>query len=213
MAGNRNPYKQDATGLNFQISDTPNFLFEAGYRVSPIDSNTVHSAGTSTGKSYSGDYKFGGVYNAGKFPDPAGHKTSGNYLIYGMASQALYRSDAGSNRGLDATFGFDWSPGDVARENEQITAGVKFNAPFPNRKRDRVACGLVYSKISDPFRQFGALLGGAPLGSEKAWEVNYSVQLTPYFFVEPTFQYYLDVGANRTLPNATVLGFRTKINF
>lgn len=213
MAGNRNPYKQDPTGFNFQISDTPNFLFEAGYRVSPIDDNTLHSAGSSTGKSYPGDYKFGGVYNAGKFPDPAGRKTNGNYLIYGMASQALYRSDAGSNRGLDATFGFDWSPGDVARENEQITAGVKFNAPFPDRKRDHVACGLVYSRISDPFRQFGTLLGGAPLGSEKAWEVNYSVQLTPYFFVEPTFQYYLDVGGNHHLPNATVLGFRTKVNF
>ena len=121
------------------------------------------------------------MYNGGKFSDPTGRLSSGNYLIYGMASQAVFRSDAGSNRGLDATFGFDWSPGDVARENSQITAGVRFNAPFPKRRTDRVACALVYSRISDPFRNFGTVLGAPPLGSEKAVELNYSLQVTPYF--------------------------------
>jgi hypothetical protein len=33
----------------------------------------------------------------GKFPDPAGNKSSGNYLIYGMASQAVFRSEVGSS--------------------------------------------------------------------------------------------------------------------
>jgi Carbohydrate-selective porin, OprB family len=31
MAANRNPYQQDPTGTNFQIRDTPDFLFETGY--------------------------------------------------------------------------------------------------------------------------------------------------------------------------------------
>src|SRR5258708_20626770 len=92
-----------------------------------------------------------------------------------MASQALYRPDAGSNRGLDATIGFDYSPGDVSRENVQITAGARINAPFARRPQDRIGIGFVYSKISDPFRNFGTLLGGAPLGSEKAFELNYSL--------------------------------------
>jgi porin len=130
-----------------------------------------------------------------------------------MASQAVFRSDAGSNRGLDATFGFDWSPGEVTRENSQITAGVRFNAPFPTRKSDRVACALVYSSISYSFRNFGTLLGSPPLGSEKAVELNYSLQVTPYFLLQPTFQYYINVGGNPTLSNAPVLGFRTKVTF
>jgi carbohydrate-selective porin OprB len=57
------------------------------------------------------------------------------------------------------------------------------------------------------------LLGGAPLGSEKAVELNYSLQVTPYWLVQPVFQYYVDVGGNAALPNAPVLGFRTKVNF
>ena len=67
-------------------------------------------------------------------------------------------------------------------------------------------CGFVYSKISDPFRDFGELLGGSPLGSEKAFGVNYSLQVTPYFPLQPTVQYYVHVGGNPTLSNAPVLG-------
>jgi porin len=212
MAGNRDPYKEDPTGFHFQIRDTPNFLFEAGYLVNQPDGRDGKSA-HSTAKPYPGEYKFGGIYNGGKFTDPAGRKSSGNYLIYGMASQALFRSEAGSNRGLDATLGFDWSPGDVSRENKQITAGVRFNAPFGHRAKDRIAAGFVYSKISDPFGNSGGLLGGPLLGSEKAFELNYSLQVTPYFLLQPTFQYYVNVGANPNLANAPVLGFRTKVTF
>jgi carbohydrate-selective porin OprB len=198
MAGNRNPYQQDPTGTNFAIRNSPNFLFETGYL---------------TGKTYPGEYKFGGVYNGGRFPNPGGLESSGNYLIYGMASQALYRPDAGSDRGLDATIGFDYSPGDVSRENVQITAGARINAPFARRPKDRIGIGFVYSKISDPYRNYEALLGGPLLGSEKAFELNYSLQLTPYWLVQPTFQYYANVGGNPSLSNAPVLGFRTKITF
>jgi porin len=213
MSGNRDPYHQDPTGTNFTIKDSVNFLFEAGYLLHPPDDGTSGSAGTVATKTYPGSYKFGGIYNGGKFPDTAGVKSTGNYLIYGMASQAIFRTDAGLIRGLDATVGFDYSPDDVARENVQITVGGRFNAPIASRKNDRVGVALVYSKISDSFSSFGVLLGGAPLGSEKAVELNYSLQVTPYWYVQPVFQYYVDVGANGALPNAAVLGFRTKVNF
>jgi carbohydrate-selective porin OprB len=213
MSGNRDPYHQDPTGTNFEIKNSANFLFEAGYLLHPLDDRPSGTSGAAATKVYPGSYKFGGIYNGGKFPDAAGGMSSGNYLIYGMASQAVFRTDAGSNRGLDVTAGFDYSPGDVARENVQVTVGGRFNAPFASRKNDRAGVALVYSKISDSFSNFGALLGGAPLGSEKAVELNYSLQVTPYWYVQPVFQYYVDVGANGALPNAAVLGFRTKVNF
>jgi porin len=213
MSGNRDPYHQDPTGTNFEIKNSANFLFEAGYLLHPPDDGTSGPSGAAATKVYPGSYKFGGIYNGGKFPDAAGIKSSGNYLIYGMASQAVFRTDAGSNRGLDLTAGFDYSPGDVARENVQVTVGGRFNAPFASRQKDRVGVALVYSKISDSFSNFGTLLGGPPLGSEKAVELNYSLQVTPYWYVQPVFQYYVDVGANGALPNAAVFGFRTKVNF
>jgi carbohydrate-selective porin OprB len=43
--------------------------------------------------------------------------------------------------------------------------------------------------------------------------LNYSLQVRPYLLVQPTFQYYANVGGNPSLSNAPVLGFRTKITF
>src|ERR1700739_4355378 len=84
MSGNRDPYHQDPTGTNFEIKNSPNFLFEAGYLLHPPDDGTAGPSGAAANKVYPGSYKFGGIYNGGKFPDAAGIKSSGNYLIYGM---------------------------------------------------------------------------------------------------------------------------------
>jgi porin len=213
MAGNRDPFRDDPDGFHFAIRDAPDFLFETGYRIDPPPSPARGSSLPASSHLYPGDYRFGAVYNAGKFPDAAGRRISGNYLIYAMASQAFFRPDRGSPRGLDATFGFDWAPGEVSRENFQMTTGVRFNAPFAARQRDRVACGFVYSKISDPFQHQGIGLDAPALGSEKAIEVNYSLQVTPYYLLQPLFQYYVSPGANRALSNAPVWGFRTKVIF
>ena len=211
LAGNRNPYQQDPTGFHFEIRNTPVFVYEVGFthNAQDLTTRTSHLAR----KTYPGIYKFGAAYNGGKFPNSVGIESSGNYLIYGMANQALYRSDAGSNRGLDATIGFDWSSGDVNRQNSQITVGARYNGPLPNRPQDGVAFGFVYTHIGDPFRSVGIPVGPSLLGSEKAVELNYAAQLTPYFQVQPVFQYYVDVGGNSHIPNAAVFGFRTKITF
>jgi|SRR5277367_1315560 len=211
LAGNRNPYQQDTTGFNFQIRNTPVFVFEAGYTNHAEDFTGPESRFEE--KSYPSVFKFGAAYNGGKFPNAQGIQSNGNYLIYGMANQAVYRSEAGSSRGLDATFGFDWSPEDVNRENSQITAGVRYNAPIPSRPQDTVAFGAIYTRISDPFQSIGIPLGAPLLGSEKAIEVNYSAEVRPYILFQPVFQYYVDVGANSRIPNAAVLGFRVKVTF
>jgi carbohydrate-selective porin OprB len=67
-----------------------------------------------------------------------GAKRSGNYLLYFMANQAVYRQDLGNNRGLDVDFAADWSPDDVNQVNEQITEGFRYNGPIPRRAKDSV---------------------------------------------------------------------------
>ena len=85
---------------------------------------------------------------------------------------------------------------------------------LPAARRTGLRCAFVYSKISDPFQSISEHCWVEPLlGSEKAFEVNYSLQVTPYFLLQPAFQYYVNVGANPALPNAPVLGFRTKVTF
>lgn len=211
LAGNRNPYQQDGSGFNFQIRNTPVFVFETGYTHNAED--FMGQKSRFSRKSYPSIFKVGAAYNDGKFTDAAGHKSNGNYLIYTMGNQALYRAEAGSNRGLDATVGFDWSPDNLNKENSQLTAGLRYNGPIPSRPQDAVAFGFVYTKIGNPFRTIGIPLGLPALGSEKAIELNYAAQLTHYMLVQPVFQYYSEVGGNWRVPNAAVFGFRTKINF
>ena len=76
-----------------------------------------------------------------------------------------------------------------------------------------MAVGFIYGRISDSFSNFAALLGGTSLGSEKAFELNYAVQVTLHWLVQPTFQYYVNTGGNRTIPDTPVFGFRTKVTF
>jgi porin len=211
LSGNRNPYQQDPTGFHFAIRDSPDFVFETGFThdIEDLNAQVTHL----DRKTYPALYKFGAAYNAGKFTNAQGVQSSGNYLIYGSVNQALYRTTAGSNQGLDATAGFDWSPGELNRENSQTIAGLRYNGPIPARPQDGVAFAFVYTKISDPFSAANVALGLPPLGAEKAIELNYLTQITPYLVFQPVFQYYWQVGANSQIPNAAVFGFRVKVDF
>jgi len=76
---------------------------------------------------------------------------SGNYLLYWMASQALWRVDPKGARGFDATFAYDWSPPDVNRNNRLLTAGVRFNEPLPLRIHTTMSLGYVRNSLSPQF--------------------------------------------------------------
>ena len=211
LSGNRNPYQQDPTGFHFAIRDSPDFVDEIGFTHDAQDlySQTSHL----DRKTYPGSYRFGSAYNAGKFTNAYGIQSHGNYLIYGMANQALYRAEDGSNRGVDGLFAFDWSPNALNRENSQITAGARCNGPISSRPQDGVAFAFVYTHIGDPFQSIDVPLGVPVLGSEKAIELNYAAQIKPYLLWQPVFQYYWDVGGNTRIPNAAVFGFRVKVDF
>jgi carbohydrate-selective porin OprB len=202
FSGNRNPYRDDISGVNWKFKDNPVIAAEAGYLVEPTPSSTV--------KTYPGTYRFGATTNPGPFPNiVTGRRSSGSYLLYFMANQAVYRSHAGSDRGLDANFAFDWTPDDITRNYSQITAGLHYRGLIPRRRQDTVAVGLVYSRISGVLNQALSQAGLLRYGTEKALEVNYSLQVTRWFTFQPVFQYYFDTGANPFSRNNSVAGFRT----
>ena len=126
-----------------------------------------------------------------------------------MANQRIYRAQAGSDRGLDVNFAFDWTPGDDTRNFSQITSGIRYHGLIPHRERDTLSTGVVYSRISGVLNHALAQAGQKPFGTEKAVEVNYSFQLRRWLTVQPVFEYYVDTGANPKSGNHIVAGFRT----
>ena len=101
-----------------------------------------------TRKGYSGLYQLGAAYDPEAFNNPVnGRSRSGNYLLYWMASQALWRADPREAKGLDATFAVDWSPSDVNRNNRLLTAGLRFNEPLPLPIHNTVSIGYVQNSL------------------------------------------------------------------
>ena len=135
-----------------------------------------------------------------------------NYLLYFMANQRIYRPEAGSDRGLDVNFAFDWTPGQFTNNYSQVTGGFRYHGLIPHRERDTVSVGVVYSRISPTLNQAYADAGLLPFGSEKAVEVNYALKVTRWFTFQPVVQYYFDTGANPLAHNSLVAGFRTSIH-
>jgi len=202
FSGNRNPYRDDVSGVPLKFKDSPVIASEAGYLVNPTSSSAA--------KTYPGSYAFGATVNPGPFANiVTGQRSQTNYLVYFMADQRIYRPQAGSERGLDATFAFDWTPDDITKNFSQVTAGVRYHGLIPHRERDTVSAGVVYSRISGVLNRALFEAGLMPYGTEKAVEVNYALQVTRWFTFQPVFQYYFDTGANPYSRNNTVAGFRT----
>ena len=150
-SGNRNPYVQDPNGFHFVKHNSGVFSDEVGF-----DHRSNLAQGVQVRSIYPGHYAFGSTYNGGKFANPFNpvplfySPYTGNYVMYMMANQAVYRPKAGSNTGLDAFFGFAGSPNATYNfVDKNITTGVVYNGPIPSRPKDSVAFALSYSHVSD----------------------------------------------------------------
>jgi porin len=204
-AEDRNPFAHNPTGFVPQFRGVPVSLSEIGFTPGQRASSVRAFDNVETRKGYSGLYQFGASYNPGKFMTYTNTKlTSGNYLLYWRASQALWRVDAREARGLDATIAYDWSPADINRNNTMLTAGLRFNEPLPLRIHNTMSVGYVQNRLSQQF----VPPGEAPWKPEHAIEFNTLTHVGSVLF-QPVIQYYANVGGRTQ--HAVVFGFRVKV--
>jgi porin len=207
-AEDRDPYAHNPTGFVPQFRGVPVSISEIGFTPGKKASSVRAFDNVESRKGYSGLYQFGASYNPGKFTTPTSTTPrSGNYLLYWMASQALWRVDPQSGKGLDATFAYDWSPAAVNRNNRELTAGLRFNEPIPLHIHNTVSLGFVQNNLSSLFLQPEAPSWKA----ERAVECNVLLDVAPMLLLQPVVQYYANVGGGPQ--RAVVFGFRTKIEF
>ena len=105
MAGDPSPLTSNPTGLVPTFRGHPVVVSEIGYTTGENAISVSVADDAESRKGYSGLYQFGVAYNPGDFTAPLSPTpVSGNYLVYGKASQALWRADPREARGLDAVF-------------------------------------------------------------------------------------------------------------
>jgi porin len=208
MAAVSAPYSQNPTGLVPQFNGVPLSVSEIGFTPGRNTSSVRAFDNVESRTGYSGLYQFGASYNPGKFTSPTSAKPQqGNYLLYWMASQALWRVDPKEAKGLDGTLAYDWSPPNVNRNNTLLTAGLRFNEPLPLHIHNTMSLGYVRNNLSSQF-----LPPGMPaFKTEQGVEFNTLLDPLPMLLLQPVVQYYANVGGGAQ--RAVVFGFRTKVEF
>lgn len=206
-AEDRDPFAHNPSGFVPQFRGVPVSVSEIGFTPGKKATSVRAFDNVETRKGYSGLYRFGASYNPGKFTNFSGQTTRGNYLLYWMANQAIWRLDPTEARGLDATVAYDWSPSDINRNNRTLTAGLRFNEPFPLRRHNTMSLGYVQNWLSQDF----VAVGAPPFSSEHGVEFNTLIDIAPMFLLQPVVQYFANAGGKNG--RAVVLGFRAKVDF
>jgi porin len=189
-------------------------------------------------------YKLGVWYDSEKFADqrydtmgrsladPASDGVArmhrGDYGLYAVADQMLWRSALEADRNINAFLRVMGTPqGDRNLIRFSLNAGFTFHEPFNHRDDDTFGIGMGYTKVgpnaSGLDQDTGAFSGDyTPVrGGETFVEAMYQYQVTPWWQLQPDLQYVFRPGAGalnpnrpgRTIANETVIGLRTNILF
>ena len=189
-----------------------------------------------------GLYKIGAVYHAGVFEDQArdtlgrsladptsrgiARRYRGNYALYGLIDQMLWRVPGTKEQGLSA-FGLVMAgPDGRNREHVYLEGGLRWQGLLAGRSHDMVGLAIAHARTSNALRRLGAetaTLSGTPNNvrqHETVLEVTYLCQIAPWWSVQPDLHGVFNPGAalpsSLQIPprkNSLAIGTRTKIDF
>jgi porin len=191
-----------------------------------------------------GTYKLGAWYDSVSFDDlrydnlglplasdfsdgvPASHH--GNYSVYALADQTLWRAPDGGRSVTGFLRPMFTTLQDRSLVSFSINGGLTLHQPFDSRPNDVVGLGFGVAQVSsgaanfDRDMQFYQPGVFTPVqGAETFLEATYQAQILPSVVVQPDIQYIINPGggiANPNQPwqkvkNELVLGIRTNITF
>lgn len=194
------------------------------------------------GGGVTGTYKLGGWYNSRRFDDlriaanglsladpdadPDPWRRRGNFAVYGVIDQTLWKSPDAETTGRSlAAFARVVVAPERNRSHVDFyaDAGFTYTGLLPGRKNDVVGVAVAYARVSSSLRRLDrdmiAFSGDTqPVrSSELVIEASYQAQLAPWLKVQPFAQWIVRPGGGepdpdkpwRKIPNATVLGLRS----
>ena len=192
-----------------------------------------------------GVYKIGAWYDSTKFDDqqtdtiglPLASPLSngmpatphGDFSLYGVMDQMIWRSKDNTNRSLNVFFRPMFTPyQDRNLVSASINAGFALKAPLPTRDNDAfgVEMGTVWASSGasgfDRQMQFFQPSVYTPIRSSETFlEATYQFQVLPSWQIQPDVQYFINPGLGIANPddptqrikNELVVGLRTNITF
>jgi porin len=227
------------SGTNFNLHNGALWIGEFQYSINqPADGEMVGMGGGGL----PGTYKLGVWYNTNTFADqrfdtlglslanPASNgiaaSHSGNYSIYAVADQMIWRPDPDEPRSLGVFARVMGAPNDRNLVAWAANLGLVLKAPFAGRDNDSAGIALTYIKVSNSVKGLDEdtlSFNGGPYGvrtSETTLEATYQYQVNPWWQLQADAQYTFNAGAGQNpsdptqpLRNTFVVGVRTNITF
>lgn len=208
-------------GLNFRVSDAPFVIAEAQYRrnAQKTDTGLVTTLKLG-GWNHFGSFDDQRFANDGRsLPDPASSgvaaRYSGNFGLYAIADQQLYRPQGGdAQSGVSVFTRASFSPSDRSVIDRYLDGGIVFAGLIPQRPADKFGLSAIYARYSDNVRGFDrdtAAFSNAALpirDHEANLEITYVAQIVPGWTVQPNVQYVWHPSGDWT-KNAVVIGARS----
>jgi porin len=214
----RNGYN-NTYGLNFtfDFDQGVGVLAQGGYRLNFKDDSPglpgLYSMGLFTSTD---DFQ--------NFDIPQGTE-SPNGGLYWMLQQMVYREPGQADK-LPGTWGFDaqegltlwsvivWTPDSNLNPYPVYpNIGAVYQGPIPGRPQDFAAFGLALLAAGDDFQDFQQATAPPAQDYEMVIELNYRINFTRYFYVQPGMQYVIQPGGTGTIPDALVLGGQVAVVF
>jgi porin len=208
-------------GLNFRVRDPALVIAEAQFRRSQEKRDTGLAQTVKIG----GWTHFGSFadkrFTADGIPlaDPSGSGIAamhrGNFGIYGVIEQQLYRPAGGDAASGITVFGrVSGSPSDRNLINFFVDGGIVFAGMIPQRSDDRFGASAMYSRFSNSVRGFDqdqiyfTGVPGVVRDFEANLELTYVARIVPGWTMQPVLTYVWHPDGNRAR-NATVTGMRS----
>jgi porin len=219
------------TGTVFSFSGGAFIIAEAGYAPGQGNDAKGPSSAYKVGawhhtSSRFGDQRFDRLGRSLANPLSNGIPFShmGNWGVYGVIDQVLYRVPNSEDQGLTGFIRVLGSPSDRNLISFYADAGLVYTGLIPGRPDDKVGIAAAYARISDQARALDRDTGffsGAfyPVRSDEiGFELTYRAKLAPWWTVQGNVQHFIrpsggvlnDDGSLRR--NAWVVGLRSILN-
>ncbi len=239
------PQQVNPSGTSFPTNGGTLTFVELQYTYPALGAMVMPGAGAPLGHTY----KIGAWYDSEEFDDerfddhgvplasplsdgqPLRHR--GQYSVYGVADQMLWREREDPNRSVSAFTRVMGTPqADRSFLSFSANVGLTYHDPVANRPDDTLAIGLGYAKVShvvtDADRDAAVVaqavdptIYGPARHDETFIEATYQYQLRPWWQIQPDFQYTFTPGGGIADPNQSmnrvkneaVFGVRTNVLF
>jgi porin len=233
--GPEDPQLRDRFGVNFRVNDPPLLLGEAQFLW-----NAKKGDPGLDGKFKLGGWRHFGDFNDQRFSasgvtlaDPASGGTpatlSGDFGVYSVFEQKLYRVGHDDDRGIGIFARASYSPPDRNLIDLYADAGLELIGLSDQRPKDKFGIAVAYAHVSPRARaldgDFQRVFGPAwPARSYEALlTAVYQYEVRAGWTLQPNFQYIVHPGGGATNPlgtnpgkvlrNAEVFGLRTVLKF